>query len=242
MSTKNPIIDFHSHILPKMDDGSKGSKMSCDMLSHMDGTDIVCATSHFYGHREDVSRFLSRREASWQRLLQSFDENVHPTIILGAEVAYIPSLIHLPKEELGKLCYSGTNTILLEMPFSSWSRAEVEALSVLTLDMNFHILLAHFERFVSLQRDAEIWDVIFDLPIDLQMNAETIIPFFGRKKWLKWFEKGRTIVLGSDCHNLDKRPPNLSKGRAILSKALGNDVLDEIDVRGAKILSLTSQV
>ena len=44
------IIDFHSHFLPGIDDGSKDTEMSLSMLSQMraSGVDAVIATSHFY--------------------------------------------------------------------------------------------------------------------------------------------------------------------------------------------------
>ena len=43
------MIDFHSHILPGIDDGSKDAATSLLMLNALkkQGADTVCATSHF---------------------------------------------------------------------------------------------------------------------------------------------------------------------------------------------------
>ena len=49
------MTDFHSHILPGVDDGSKDVEMSVAMLRTLaeQGVDRVVATPHFYPRRED---------------------------------------------------------------------------------------------------------------------------------------------------------------------------------------------
>ena len=44
------VIDFHSHVLPRIDDGSHSSEESLGMLqiSASQGIDVMAATSHFY--------------------------------------------------------------------------------------------------------------------------------------------------------------------------------------------------
>ena len=51
------MIDFHSHILPKIDDGSKSSDESIEILlaERQQGVSDIIATPHFYAH--DVSIF-----------------------------------------------------------------------------------------------------------------------------------------------------------------------------------------
>ena len=56
------MIDFHSHILPGMDDGSSSPEESLAMLevSAEQGVDEIFATSHFYPDEEDPASFLAR--------------------------------------------------------------------------------------------------------------------------------------------------------------------------------------
>ena len=56
------VIDFHSHILPGIDDGSRNVEKSLGMLqiSASQGVDIIAATSHFYA-TEDF--FISGQKA-----------------------------------------------------------------------------------------------------------------------------------------------------------------------------------
>lgn len=37
------------------------------------------------------------------------------------------------------------------------------------------------------------------------------------------------VLLGSDCHNLDGRKPNLALGRAVIAEKLGQEYLNRTD-------------
>lgn len=47
------IVDLHTHLLPNMDDGSKDTAMSLEMLRRQaeQGVNVVCATSHLRNRR-----------------------------------------------------------------------------------------------------------------------------------------------------------------------------------------------
>lgn len=64
------MIDFHTHILPKTDDGSRSTDESVKMLLALkeQGIDAVAATPHFYANDESVEDFLKRRQASFEAL------------------------------------------------------------------------------------------------------------------------------------------------------------------------------
>ena len=54
------MIDFHSHILPGIDDGSKNTQMSLAMIEEekKQGVHTIVATPHFYADEDSVERFL----------------------------------------------------------------------------------------------------------------------------------------------------------------------------------------
>ena len=59
------LTDFHSHILPGIDDGSKRVSDSLAMLKILrsQGVERVIFTPHFYAHRnESVNSFIKRRQ------------------------------------------------------------------------------------------------------------------------------------------------------------------------------------
>ena len=79
---------------------------------------------------------------------------------------------------------------------------------------------------------------LLELPVCVQLNAECLLNWRQKQSAIKMFRNGEAQVLGSDCHNVTNRVPNLKKGRDVLEKKLGNDILYEIDDLGARMLKL----
>ena len=228
------MIDFHSHILPSIDDGSKNVKMSLQMLSAMQdqGIDTVLATSHFYATQRSPRRFLERREQAWDLLAPELPDSA-PDIILGAEVLYFPGISHMA--ELPQLCFEGTNILLLEMPFDSWTEYCIREVRELARSGEFTILLAHIERYYYKQ-PVSVWDDFLSEGVLMQSNADFFLPFRARRKALKLLREGRIHLLGTDAHNTSARAPRMAEAVAMIRKHLGPDPLREIDRLGEKLL------
>ena len=66
------VIDFHSHILPGIDDGSRNVETSIGMLwmCKEHGVDTMIATPHFYADSNTVERIQDRKHMikSWLRI------------------------------------------------------------------------------------------------------------------------------------------------------------------------------
>ncbi len=238
MRVTSAIIDFHSHILPQLDDGSNSVATSLEMMRRaaQDGTNVMVATPHYYGARQPLAEFLEKRHHAWQRLSPHLTPDL-PQVRIGAEVAFHSGIEE--QECLEKLCIQGTDLLLLEMPFSAWTSYELDVLSALALDRGLRIILAHFERFYALQHDPELLTRIWELPILLQINAGALLSFRRRGLCLRWLAQGQAHLLGSDCHNLRERAPNLGQARRGICRKLGEPVLQRIDRLGAELLRLT---
>ena len=85
------MIDWHSHILPCLDDGSGSFDESLRMLDTLSdqGVARVIATPRFYANKESLDIFLERREASFSLLAQGRHEAC-PRVLCGAEVWLLP--------------------------------------------------------------------------------------------------------------------------------------------------------
>ena len=89
MAQSDPVIDltldYHAHILPRCDHGSDGVETSLRQLAMAAeaGIRTVCATPHFYPHRENAAAFLERRARCAAALPRRPEL---PRILLGAEV------------------------------------------------------------------------------------------------------------------------------------------------------------
>lgn len=200
------MIDFHTHILPEMDDGSGSTAESLALLrlEREQGVEQVVLTPHFYAGQNSPSEFLTRRQKSWQRLQSELTEGL-PRLALGAEVQYFEGICST--EDLAKLRIEGTDLLLLEMPFSPWP--ERVAADVLTLQQRqgFQVVLAHIERYLTWQPET-LWQQLREQGVWMQANVSFFSRWQTRRRALRMLERGEIQLLGSDCHNLKERAPN----------------------------------
>ena len=233
------MIDFHTHILPGMDEGSDSRAQTMDMLrmEHTQGVYEVAATSHFYAWKDFPEKFLKRRDERLKEVRESLLKEAwgrEMRILGGAEVAYFTGISESPA--LPALCLEGTQVLLLEMPFSQWDTDVYREVRRIVERRKLTLLLAHIERYYRYQKDLEIWNKVFELPLYAQMNAGTFLVWKKRHIGRKLLKKGYAVVLGSDCHDTDGRKPNLEKCREMLQKKEGKEILRQIDRTGKQVL------
>lgn len=234
-------VDFHSHILPGMDDGAKNTEMSVRMLEKLydDGVDTVVLTPHFYRRDEEISHFLKRREKSYTELLKAVEgmENC-PKLLLGAEVYFYPSLSADP--DFGKLAVEGTDYVLLELPFEHFYQNFFSGYSKFINNCGQKIILAHIERYLSFGNDAEEFDRLLGFGKAVcQMNCGSIAGagFFEQRKMMKLIKDGYISVLGTDAHNTDSRPPLFGKAEKKITAKCKREEFERLCRNSSAILA-----
>ena len=212
------MLDIHSHILPKFDDGSKSSEMTLQMLksSAEQGVTTIVSTSHFYADSEDPDHFLKRRDAARRRIGEILTGDL-PEILYGAEVLYYPGISH--SDEISRLAIQGTSLLLIEMPFIPWTTNIFDELITLQYNSRLHIVLAHVERYQDIQKKS-IYRELFEQPFYFQVNAEAFLARRSRKLAFSLMDRGLLHFLGTDCHNITSRAPNLDEARKVIEKKL----------------------
>lgn len=229
------MIDFHSHLLPGIDDGSSGLNESVGLLKLLSDQkiDTVVATPHFIANRESVDSFVERRKESFAKLETSVSPSF-PNIKLGAEVAYYDGISRL--EGLGKLFIEGTDILLLEMPCSKWSTSTVRELYSITSSGMMRVMLAHIERCLFMQ-STEVAEHLLESGVIMQSNASFFAGMMTKRKACRLLRNGVIHVLGSDCHNLTVRPPRLGEALNVIEKRLGSRAIGQIDRFGKSLLA-----
>lgn len=216
------MIDIHTHILPRMDDGSGSLEESLAMAkeSARQGVRLLAATPHFYATQENPNSFLRRRERSLA-LLESAWQDGFPTLLVGAEVRYFDGISRV--EKIAHLTLDHTRILLLEMPFTSWSGRMVDEVLELQRSRGLQVLLAHVERYLK-DQDGQVWETFRQNGVWMQCNANFFLRWQTKHKAQALFKKGEIQMLGSDTHNMTSRPPNLAMARDALVKSLGQAV------------------
>ena len=232
------MIDFHAHILPGIDDGSRNLAMTEAMLREekRQGVELVAATPHFYADRMSIRGFLERRAEALDkthRLIREADTHL-PYVIAGAEVYYFQGIGNA--RDISQLCVSGTKTILIEMPFMPWNEGMLQDIEALIRQQKLYVVLAHVERYIGFQKDKRIWSRVLSLPLTPQINAGSFLKSGGffhpdkkRKFCLDFLEERPSTIIGSDCHNMEHRVPNLAAARKEIEAALGSEALAGTD-------------
>lgn len=187
-------IDFHAHILPRMDHGCSSSRECCEQLSLAKnaGVGAIVATSHFYPHEIGIDEFIENRAGSLNRLYEVYTDE-KPEIIPAAEVLFCANMQNM--DGLEKLAIGNTGYILLEMPFGDWKSGWYEDLDEIYDRLNGKVILAHVDRY-----DSEAIDCLLKRGFLAQVNASAFAMFKNTKKINQWIDSGSIVALGSDIH------------------------------------------
>lgn len=211
------MIDFHSHILPEMDDGADSVETSLDMLreSFRQGVNVICATSHFYADEEDPKSFLRRRNAAYSRLMGAIENpEDYPRILLGAEVLYYPGICL--SQEMRDLRLAGTPFLLIEPPMMRWSEDMLTEIELCADTLNCIPVIAHIDRYMHMFSDYTLFDRVKSSRILIQVNANFFLHHNSRGFALECLKEKRFQFIGSDCHNMDDRCPNIGGAEAVI--------------------------
>lgn len=229
------ITDLHTHILPGIDDGSKNAEETRKLLLRQRelGITVIGMTPHFYAERESLRDFLAARAYSVQHM-EKIAEDQLPAYCIGAEVHYFSHIS--TAKSLDQLCFEESNILLLEMPFCQWTDEIYRELVKMVVQQKRTVILAHLERYWSFQKDKKVLQAVMDLPVLGQCNAASLLEWRKRHQVLLWMKKKRVHLLGSDCHNLTDRSPNLMEGRRIVEQKLGTAQLEKLDQVGDQLL------
>lgn len=233
-------VDFHTHILPGVDDGSRSVEQSIKMIQALasDGVGCIVLSPHFYPQRDNPERFVERRESAYVALYEavaSTPEISHVRLVPGAEIEYFDGLACMadyPELKLGQ-----SSCLLIEMPPDIWSSHMVDDLLELNSRPGCRVVIAHVERYLFEQKRHVIYELL-ESGIMMQSNAEFFINRRTAGKALKLFDKGFIHLIGSDSHNLTDRAPNIGAACDIIKRRFGDDALNVMMNRANRLLTL----
>lgn len=223
------IADLHSHVLPGIDDGSSSLEESIGMLrmEAEQGIRQVVATPHFYPQHDTPERFLARRNEAEGRLREQLARQRDlPKVTVGAEVYFFPGISD--SDILSELTIGKKHCILLEMPQSPWTNSMFREVEQISVKHGITPVIAHVDRYIGPFRTYGIPERLEELPVLVQANAGFFLRPSTRRMALRLLQQDKLQLLGSDCHNLSDRAPNLGAAVEYIRRHLGQEVLDRV--------------
>lgn len=233
----NNIIDFHTHILPAIDDGSNSVAESIEMIraEAAHGVDTIFLTPHFYAQEQYPQQFLAQRSLAMEQLQSAMrDEPIIPNFVLGAEVMYYQGMSRW--EALPLLSLGNTKYILIELPENYLSESVFDELETIYSDRGLIPIIAHVERCFQPLSTRKLLDRLERIPVLLQMNGSYVLDRHTRKHALKLLKQGRVHLIGSDCHGIVWRKPCMDQVIQIINDNLDHTTIQGLRLVGQKIL------
>lgn len=232
------VIDFHSHILPGIDDGSRSVAESIAMLEEeaRQGIRTVVATPHFYARYDNPDHFLEKRSYAEAQLREALSRRPDlPEVLVGAEVYYFSGMSD--SEVLPQLTIDGKSCILIEMPQSPWTPAMYRELEAVYSKQGLTPVIAHVDRYIRPFRTHGIPEALSRLPVAVQANADFFLQGATRRMALRMLRQNQIQLLGSDCHNLTSRAPNLGDAVSLIRKYAGKEIFRQVYACQEEILA-----
>lgn len=231
------MIDFHSHILPGIDDGASDVEESISMLEYAknQGVDVIVATPHYYTETS-IDEFLELRKNSYETLIEECNNrNLDiPEIILGAEVYLTNDLFDAGAIE--KLCIGDTNTILVEMPYSYWHSIYYDKIYYMYSKYKLKPVIAHLDRYLMADKKSVDIKKLLGMEVSVQINADTIV--YDKKLAKKILREDMIDVLGSDTHDMNFRKSTIKEAENYIRSKFGDELITEIEDKSKKLLNI----
>ncbi|MBQ8833650.1 MAG: capsular polysaccharide biosynthesis protein [Oscillospiraceae bacterium] len=223
------VTDFHSHVLPGIDDGSGSVEESIAMLrlEAEQGIRRVIATPHFYAQYETPEEFLRKRNRAEARLRKAIEgcEGL-PKLGVGAEVYFFRGMSQ--SDFLPWLTIRGKRCILIEMPPAPWTEDVYRELAAIRERQGLIPIIAHIDRYIAPLRTYGIPRKLAELPVLVQANAGFFLEKSTAGMAIRMLKADQIHLLGSDCHNMTSRTPNLQAAMDCIREKLGDAPLRRI--------------
>ncbi len=209
-------------MLPGIDDGSKSyeeTEKICKMLKEQ-GVNSIIATPHFYADSNDPVAFLLKRDKAFETIKTLAKEY---NIRKGAEVRYFSGIGR--SEDIEKLTLEDSGFMLLELTEKRINDFVINDIMQLK-SRNIRPIIAHLNRHREFRDEGFIeFCNINNIPI--QINTECLFNRWTRKRALDLIATGRVQFLATDCHDCEKRKPDMGEAVDILRRYLGDEYTED---------------
>ena len=180
--------------------------------------------------------FLERRARGESNLREAMRAHPQlPDFTVGAEVYYFRGMSE--SESLHQLTLGNTPYILVEMPVTAWKDSMYRELEQIHEKQGITPLIAHVERYFGAISTHGILERLSALPVLVQSNAEFFLDRKTSAKAIRLLKKGQIHLLGSDCHNLTSRVPNLGPAMELIIRRAGENTAGRIHSIGNAIFA-----
>ena len=232
------MIDFHSHILPNIDDGSRSIEETFNLIKEAEkvGFEAIISTSHYMENYYETD--VPEREVWVKAILENLKtKNIDTNLYLGNEIYFSDNIIELLEKRKASTI-NDTSYVLFELPLN----AEPMNLYDVVYDMLQYKLvpiLAHPERYSFVQKEPELIYDLIQKGVLMQANYGSIIGQYGKKAQMivkKFYENKMIHLLGTDVHRQNTIYPKIPQILSELNSLIGEEKLEELTTKNPMLV------
>ena len=235
------MIDFHNHVIPNLDDGSKSIEMSLNMLKEAQKqgiTDVINTVHYQHPKMENKNtsyNFIIDEIKKLQDVID--DNNINIKLHAASEVFFKFNLTEILDNPI--TTFGNGKYMLIEFQRLHFPQGYEDELFKLQLK-NIIPIIAHPERYRGIQQDINLAEKCIERGYLIQIDCASIIGGFGKKTKevaIKLLQNGLCHFIGSDSHNDKKRNFCLEQALLETEKYIGSESTLIIKDNSKKILN-----
>lgn len=224
------MIDFHTHIIPNIDDGSKSVEETFHLIKEAEkaGFNKIISTSHYMEGYYEVDN--SERRVWINALNEKLKEqNIDVTLYLGNEIYLTEKIIQILEEDKASTI-NNTSYVLFEMPLNVKPLYLYDVLFEM-LRVKLVPILAHPERYAFVQKEPDLIYDLIEKGILMQCNFGSFTGQYGTKAQIiarELLENNMVHFLGTDVHRPETVYDNMPEILSELRRMVGEEKLKEL--------------
>ncbi|MBQ7725642.1 MAG: hypothetical protein IJT66_00695 [Clostridia bacterium] len=226
------MFDFHTHVLPGVDDGAKDQEESLALLKAMkeQGVTAVMATPHFYAAYDTIEDYKTRTETAFSALCKIAEKQGLPPLVLGSEVLYYRYIGN--SESIENFCLNHSRYLLLELTNDCIDSLLLEDIRLLMNDRHIIPIIAHVERYRHAPGYKKLLQYLKENEIATQINASSLLIRSEARFIRKLMKEDLVTYLASDAHSIAERPPQMKQALAVIAEKMGQEQADRLVQNG----------
>ena len=232
------MIDFHTHIIPNIDDGSRNVNETFNLINEAydAGFNKIISTSHYLKGKYEM------QEKDRRILLNAIRQKVKSEtpemeFYLGSEIFISHNMVDFLIEKKASTI-NNTSYVLFELPMEKNVIFLKEILFKLA-EYGYKPIIAHPERYKFFQKNPNDLIELIEMGVLFQSNFGSLIGIYGKeaKKTVKRLLQANMVhFLGSDVHrenSIYKRMPEILK---ILKDIISEREIEELTTTNAEYI------
>ena len=226
------MVDLHSHIIPKIDDGSQSIETSILMLQEAKkaGFTDIFLTPHYIENYYGLD--IQTRKEKFEELQKiAKEKNIDINLYLGSEIFINPEIDVLYSKK-AILTLNNSRYMLIEIPMNDTILYLDDVIENLTC-IGIVPILAHPERYQYVQNDITVCERLIDKGVLFQMNYGSIIGVYGKdvkKTAIKLLKNNYIHFLGSDVHRKESIYTKIESAKKKIIKIIGKEKFDILTI------------